>query len=206
MVYDQGFEITIPDRMDPSRVRTYFQFMSYSQSGGAVTTDCGASLREYGWVHDVPAPGAPPTNWACYVATRQGAPRVRRDAVAAHGPGRLLGVPRSATWLADRPRAVADARPDAVKYAGLPAAFDWGNVSETSYLEPMRDQLTCGSCFAFAGTSSACTHASAACTTCHAHMHNMHMHATRTHATSTRTHAHARRDCCRTAVMRADVT
>jgi len=48
---------------------------------------------------------------------------------------------------------VADARPDAVKYAGLPAAFDWGNVSDTSYLEPMRDQLTCGSCFAFAGTS-----------------------------------------------------
>ena len=40
------------------------------------------------------------------------------------------------------PRAVRDTRPPAVKYAGLPASFDWSNVSNVDYIEPMRDQLT----------------------------------------------------------------
>ena len=104
--------------------------------------------------HDAPAtPGSAPANWQCYLAKKQGGAAIRHYVAAAHDPGRLLGVPRSEHWLADQPRAVPDARPEAIKYAGLPAAFDWSNVTGASFLEPMRDQLTCGSCFAFAGTS-----------------------------------------------------
>ena len=107
MVYDQGFEVTLPDSQDTSTLRTFFHFMKYTQSGQNVTTDCGASLRGYGWVHDVSSPaGAAPQRWQCYVATRQGDARIRHHMVAAHGPGRLLGVPRSEQWMADAPRAV----------------------------------------------------------------------------------------------------
>ena len=142
MIYDQGFEVTIPDQMDLTKNRTFFHFMQYSQAGSKVTTDCGSSLRNFGWVHDAPAKaGAAPANWQCYVAKKAGA--VMRDYVAAaHGKGRLLGVPRSKQWMADRPRAVPDPRPDAVKYAGLPTSWDWSNVSGQSYIEPMRDQLS----------------------------------------------------------------
>eukprot|EP00908_Phaeocystis_cordata_P024025 Transcript_65.p2 GENE.Transcript_65~~Transcript_65.p2 ORF type:complete len:441 (-),score=161.47 Transcript_65:136-1458(-) len=154
MIYDQGFEVTIPDQMDLTKNRTFFHFMQYSQAGSKVTTDCGSSLRNFGWVHDAPAKaGAAPANWQCYVAKKLAGAVMRDYVAAAHGKGRLLGVPRSKQWMADRPRAVPDPRPDAVKYAGLPTSWDWSNVSGQSYIEPMRDQLSCGSCFAFAGTS-----------------------------------------------------
>ena len=156
MVYDQGFEITIPDRQDPSRTKVFFHFMHYDQNGLNVTTDCGKSLRGYGWVHDAPAPGAAPKNWQCYTATKVGSSALRHHAEPTHGPGRLLGVPRHDAWLRDMPRAVRDDRPDEIKYAGLPDAYDWSDATPdtpSGFIEPMRDQLTCGSCFAFAGTS-----------------------------------------------------
>jgi len=159
MVYDQGFEITIPDRQDPSKNRVYFHFMHYETNGGSVTTDCGRSLKGFGWVHDAPAKeGAAPQNWNCYVATKVGASSsVRHHAAAAHGPSALMGgVPRHETWMREMPRARPDDRPDHLKYAGLPASFDWSTATADApdgFLEPMRDQLTCGSCYAFAGTS-----------------------------------------------------
>ena len=143
MIYDQGFEVTIPDQMDLTKNRTFFHFMQYSQAGSKVTTDCGSSLRNFGWVHDAPAKaGAAPANWQCYVAKKLAGAVMRDYVAAAHGKGRLLGVPRSKQWMADRPRAVPDPRPDAVKYAGLPTSWDWSNVSGQSYIEPMRDQLS----------------------------------------------------------------
>uniref|UniRef100_A0A915K5N2 Peptidase C1A papain C-terminal domain-containing protein n=1 Tax=Romanomermis culicivorax TaxID=13658 RepID=A0A915K5N2_ROMCU len=32
----------------------------------------------------------------------------------------------------------------------LPTSFDWRNISGVSYVSPVRAQLTCGSCYAFA--------------------------------------------------------
>jgi len=157
MIYDQGFEVTIPDRQDPSKNRVYFHFMAYSQNGSDVVTDCGKSLQNYGWVHDAAsAPGVAPSNWQCSRAAKTGSAALRHHTLPAHGAGRLLGVPRHEAWLRDMPSAVRDERADEVKYAGLPAAFDWSDATSAApggFIEPMRDQLTCGSCFAFAGTS-----------------------------------------------------
>ena len=155
MVYDQGFEISIPDRQDPSKQKIYFHFMSYTQSGPNVTTDCGKSLDGYGWVHDAPQAGQPPENWQCYTAGKTSGSSLRRYQAAAHGPGRLLGVPRHEAWLENMPRAVRDDRPDAIKYAGCRPLSTGATRRQArpTATEPMRDQLTCGSCFAFTGTS-----------------------------------------------------
>ena len=50
-------------------------------------------------------------------------------------------------------RAGADLRPDALKYAGLPAAWDWRDVDGVDYVSPVRSQGTCGSCYASATVS-----------------------------------------------------
>jgi cathepsin C len=42
---------------------------------------------------------------------------------------------------------------DAAIISSLPRNWDWRNISGENFVEPMRDQLTCGSCYAFAGTS-----------------------------------------------------
>jgi cathepsin C len=42
---------------------------------------------------------------------------------------------------------------DAAIISSLPRNWDWRNISGQNFVEPMRDQLTCGSCYAFAGTS-----------------------------------------------------
>jgi C1A family cysteine protease len=151
MVYDQGFEVTVAGR-------SFFHFMHYTQNGTTVTTDCGRSLEKFGWYHEVAAPGQAPAHFGCYRATKAKAQRVAPRALelATHASGPLGGVPRSAAWLADAPRAVQDSRSDAVKYFGLPTAFDWSDKTAAAphgRVEPMRDQLTCGSCYAFAGTS-----------------------------------------------------
>ena len=128
------------------------------QNGTTVTTDCGRSLEKFGWYHEVAAPGQAPAHFGCYRATKAKAQRVAPRALelATHASGPLGGVPRSAAWLADAPRAVQDSRSDAVRYFGLPAAFDWSDKTAAAprgRVEPVRDQLTCGSCYAFAGTS-----------------------------------------------------
>ena len=45
--------------------------------------------------------------------------------------------------------------PDLPRRADLPAAFDWRNVEGKSYIGPVRDQGTCGSCYAFAAAATA---------------------------------------------------
>ncbi|KJE95476.1 cathepsin C [Capsaspora owczarzaki ATCC 30864] len=47
-------------------------------------------------------------------------------------------------------RTAAKASADA--FAAYPAELNWRNVSGIDYVGPMRDQLSCGSCYAFSGT------------------------------------------------------
>jgi cathepsin C len=144
MVYDQGVEVVINERK-------FFHFFDFIQEGDNVTTFCNRNLKSFAWYHDAKAtPGSSPKNWGCFTAAKIGeSPSIRTHKVASH-QGLSLGVPRSDTWMAERPRSAIDHRPEEIKYNGLPESIDWDN---DGYVALMRDQLTCGSCFAFAGTA-----------------------------------------------------
>jgi len=51
------------------------------------------------------------------------------------------------------PKAVVDHRSDTEKYRNLPDSFDWRNFEGIDYIPPVRNQASCGSCYAF-GTLS----------------------------------------------------
>lgn len=72
-------------------------------------------------------------------------PKDTREAMRARGR-----IPGKASAL--QSLAVA---PDLPRRADLPAAFDWRNVDGKSYIGPVRDQGTCGSCYAFAAAATA---------------------------------------------------
>merc|ERR1719272_872027 len=142
MVYDEGWEATIAGRK-------FWGFHDYDQDGDSVVSHCDRVSS--GTVHDVPAEGTAPKAWQCYSA-RKLTDGVQRAHPAPFLPawselGQALPAP---VLRHNLPRAVTDERPDAEKYHGLPEAFDWDKQGK---IEQMRDQLTCGSCYAFAGTS-----------------------------------------------------
>eukprot|EP00299_Pterocystis_sp_00344_P015480 c7733_g1_i1.p1 GENE.c7733_g1_i1~~c7733_g1_i1.p1 ORF type:complete len:468 (-),score=91.48 c7733_g1_i1:28-1386(-) len=146
MIYDQGFEITIDGLK-------FFHFMNFTIDPKTqnVTSYCHQSLTNYGWVHSVPVPGQDPQNWRCYNAYNLDK-TVEVTHESPQHEGLLSGSPLSSIRSRETVRAVPDNRPDHIKYGNLPTAFDWTNVNNQSYIAPMRDQLTCGSCYAFAGT------------------------------------------------------
>lgn len=49
---------------------------------------------------------------------------------------------------------IKDSRPDSVKYAGLPEHWDWSNRNGVSYDTEIRNQGSCGSCYAMASISA----------------------------------------------------
>lgn len=154
MVDDQGLELVVGGQK-------LFHFFSYSlNQNGTSTSFCSQSLTNFAWFHSVPVPGHAPVNWGCFRASQHNktgssspvAPRLMR-LPSSSSPASVLGRPLAPLRYRNRARAVVDNRPDNVKYAGLPEAFDWRNVSNTTFVGSMRDQLTCGSCYAFAGAS-----------------------------------------------------
>jgi cathepsin C len=160
MIYDQGWEAKINGVV-------YFQFAHFRLDTGAdsspfsptfgsnVTSFCGENLPNYAWFHDIAVPGKSAKNWGCYESklvtphTKTQLTAVRTHQLATH-EAPMFGRPLSKLWMQERARAVVDERPDEEKYAGLPDAFDW-DIS--GFVAPMRDQLTCGSCYSFAGTA-----------------------------------------------------
>eukprot|EP01050_Picozoa_sp_SAG11_P017754 SAG11_NODE_2595_length_3185_cov_8.000324_3_plen_184_part_00 len=120
-----------------------------------VASLCGSV--SHGTYHaEARTPAEPPTGWGCYKASKLKPPLPRVHAVPTlplwteGAVGRYLPLPAPELHR-EMPRAVADNRPDEIKYAGMPAALDWDLTEKKVGM--MRDQLTCGSCYAFAATS-----------------------------------------------------
>lgn len=158
MVYDEGWEATF-QKQDPAATAPAIKmwgFLDWAQvNSTTVASHCGSV--SVGTYHSTPAkPTDAPTGWGCYKATKRAPPAPRMHpypavpawAQAAAGSYRPLPP---LPLRSEMPRALQDNRPDAKKYAGLPASIDWD--LDKQMVEMMRDQLTCGSCYAFASTS-----------------------------------------------------
>jgi len=152
MVYDQGWEATVAGEK-------FWGFFDYHVNApGNVTSYCRrVSLGSY---HEVPLDGILPTQWGCYSATSNGGESMRTHSAPARPAWTTTGLRLPAPELrVGLPNAVKDTRPDVEKYRNqdgspMPEAWDWDVEGE---VELMRDQLTCGSCYSFAGTSMLAT-------------------------------------------------
>ena len=153
MIYNQGFEVRINGR-------AFFAFSSFVTAPNASGFISQCSRTAVGWFHDLRNESQPA--WGCYqgVQTRRGnatarphlppplAPdRTRPDATRPHPK-----VPTQSSIGTSPPavRAAADERPDGLKYAGLPAAWDWRDVQGINYVPPGRSQGDCGACYVIA--------------------------------------------------------
>jgi hypothetical protein len=157
MVYDEGWEATFPASQPDDKglpaIRLW-GFLDWEQiNSTTVASYCGSVTT--GTFHDVPKPNEAPTAWGCYTAKKKKPPAPRLHAFpslpswAKAGAGYYQPLPAQQLHH-EMPRAVQDDRPDSSKYAGLPESLDWDLEGK---VELMRDQLTCGSCYAFASTS-----------------------------------------------------
>ena len=159
MVYDEGWEATFPalgPQTGPHKGLPAIKLWGYLDweqvNSTTVASHCGSVT--HGTFHNVPAPDEAPSSWGCYSAKKNKPPAPRLHPAPqlpswAEATGGYQPLP-SAPLRLEMPHAVPDDRPDAIKYAGLPAAVDWDLDGK---VEMMRDQLTCGSCYAFASTS-----------------------------------------------------
>ena len=145
LIYDQGIEITVPGKLPATNTTdvTAFFYFKYTEVNGTVTSYCGESLGP-SYYHEVPSPGVAPNDWGCFEA---------RGPLAGKGLERADHQPKGSGLKLTGARRKDRARPvqGAVVSADVPAAFSWLDVAGA--VSPMRDQLSCGSCYAFAGTA-----------------------------------------------------
>ena len=169
MVYDQGFEVRLGGR-------AYFAFGSVQSSSVSANFYSRCSHTAVGWYHEPLANGTGDL-WGCYYgvqhpvtpinSSRSDAGRgaatgfaasASASATAASAPTIVAGSstgafhprPQNGSWVT---RAATDDRPDALKYAGLPAQWDWRDVDDVNYVPPVRSQGACGSCYAIAAVA-----------------------------------------------------
>ena len=163
-VYDQGFEVRLGGR-------AYFAFSSVTPSSTTPDFRSHCSRTAVGWYRELDSDR---DAWGCYYGVQR---TQFRSASSGRGGGRegggggssggSVGLVRGSSAagahvsqqnrsLASRAagaRAELDERPDTLKYAGLPASWDWRDVDGVNYVSPVRAQASCGACYAIAAVT-----------------------------------------------------
>jgi len=170
VIYNQGFEITINQRI-------YFAFSNFKEDGPEVYSFCDQTL--VGWSHDVLG-----RNWACCegkhsirqtpkVHTRvqfnqNGIYQHDRELIDNINGKQMSWTAREYSWMNgmshgdlmrmrggvksqihSRPSSASPSLLTRRMAEFLPDSWDWRNVSGTNYVPAVRNQGGCGSCYAF---------------------------------------------------------
>jgi cathepsin C len=142
MVYDQGFEVRLGGR-------SFFAFSSVLASKTTPAFESRCSTTAIGWYRDT---NLDTDAWGCYygVQKQQEQQEEEEEPQQEHPKPRGVGANHTRWLTAPSVRTASDARPDALKYAGLPGQWDWRDVDGINYVPPVRTQGPCGACYAIA--------------------------------------------------------
>ncbi|ESO99545.1 hypothetical protein LOTGIDRAFT_203670 [Lottia gigantea] len=168
IIYNQGFEVVISGRK-------YFAFSMYEQSGSTVSSICDKTLP--GWSHDTfnrdwacyygkKITSVPPKYykknkphrlfklnydyinninkqqklWTATVYPEYEGKPMRELLNKAGGPASQVFGPIKAAPVTWEQQRLSET---------IPEQFDWRNVNDNNYVSPIRNQESCGSCYAF---------------------------------------------------------
>eukprot|EP00768_Dysnectes_brevis_P007229 gnl/Dysnectes_brevis/602_a666_3810.p1 GENE.gnl/Dysnectes_brevis/602_a666_3810~~gnl/Dysnectes_brevis/602_a666_3810.p1 ORF type:complete len:429 (+),score=131.28 gnl/Dysnectes_brevis/602_a666_3810:55-1341(+) len=140
MIYDQAMEIRINDN-------SYFAFFDYIEDDSGVTTNCSKTLGGRSTYHE---DMVLPREWGCIYGEKTDNHVVRHTPIH-HEEGkrwsttRLEHSRRTTIPLRKAPKS----KEDKSFRNNYPTSFDWRDIDGQDYVGDIRDQLNCGSCFAF---------------------------------------------------------